>query len=398
VFAEINQLQKYQNAGDQLKNLSNQPDIQTLKLIQTKIDYLDKAFFYYSKILMSWIKIHNTNPNYTEAFKERDQIKKLMDFQQKLLLKLLGQKQSQSIPTTQELKTVLNIDHRLATHQQVSHTEKKKLLNIWGFFSFVGNFSSLLQCGTLAPFTMPISIMNRSISVGNSAGLGAGNLTASLSEFSASIAQISVPEKQQLLKLLKKEEYVELDLTKNIPPAKKIYTVPKSYLEGAGCIVNENGEVLGPCFETQTDESGQETKSRIPLDDPRDTLTFPMTLHEFNQYVETLQKNIEQASLNQLDEIFQSTDFSDQDKRKAQVAIKKLRQKLIKKSLNLQDFISGNVTNSEFYSNNSWLKELIIKISFSQNPVQTLIQEVEAKLNEKDHNATQFLENLDLAQ
>ncbi len=367
VFEEISELQ----------TSSQELDLKTQRLIQTKIDYLDKAFFYYSKILLGWIKIHNTNPNYTEGFRERSQTKNLMALQQKLLLRILGQKQTQIMPSVSELRTVLDIDHRLATNQAVSNDEKKRLLTAWGFFSFVGNFGSLLQCGTIAPFTLPISVMNRSFSAGSS-----------LSEFSSSIAGISIPEKQLLLQTLQKEEYVELNLTKQNPPAKRIYTVPKSYLAGEGCIVGEDGAVLGPCIDPAT-------KERIPLDDPRDTLAFPMTLIEFNQYMKTLQKNIEQTTLSEIDTLFQSEDFSSEDKRKAQVVIKKLRQRLLKKSLGLQEFITGDLTNNQFQSDNEWLKTLVVKLSFSLNPVQTLMQEVEKKLQEKDPILNKAVEQIE---
>lgn len=373
VFDEISQVQS-----------TNQIlDAKTQKLIQEKIDYLDKAFFYYSKILLGWIKINNTNPDYTQAFKEKSQLEKLLHFQQKMLLRLLGQKQNQTMPSVEDLKIVLDIDRRIATHRSVSNEEKKKLLNIWGFFSFVGNFGSLLQCGAIAPFTLPISIMNKSFNTGSS-----------IVEFSGSIATISIPEKQQFLAALQKEEYFELDLTREKPyAAKRIYTVPKSYLEGEGCIVDESGNVLGPCIETKI-ENGIEVKSRIPLDDPRDTLAFPMTLVEFNQYIQTLQKSIEQTSLSEIDTIFQSSNFSTHERRKAQSTIKKLRQKLIKKSLNLQDFISGDVTVRQFHSNNEWLKKLVIKLSFSLNPVETLVQEVKSKLKEKDPQFAEAVEQL----
>lgn len=373
IFDEISQIQ----------NLNQEIDIKTQKKIQEKIDYLDKAFFYYSKILLGWIKINNTSPEYTEAFKEKNQLKKLLNFQQKLLLRLLGQKQTLTIPTVDDLKIVLDIDQRIATRQFVSSVEKKKLLNIWGFFSFVGNFGSLLQCGALAPFTLPISIMNKSFNAGSS-----------IAEFSGSITSISLPEKQQLLTSLQKEEYVELDLTKQKPyAAKKIYTVPKSYLEGPGCNVNETGNVLGPCFETKL-VNGKEIKTRIPLDDPRDILAFPMTLFEFNQYMKTLQKSIEHTALSEIDTLFQSKDFSIQDKRKARIAIKKLRQKLIKKSLNLQDFISGDLTINQFNSDNEWLKSLVIMLSFSLNPVETLVQEVESKQRENNQQFYELVEQL----
>jgi hypothetical protein len=150
---------------------------------------------------------------------------------------------------------------------------------------------------------------------------------------------------------------------------------------------------LGPCFETKI-KNGAEIKSRIPLDDPRDTLAFPMTLPEFKQYLKTLQQNIEQTSLNQIDEIFENSEFSTQEKRKAKIAIKKLRQKLIKKSLGLQEFITGDVTNSQVESNHEWLKELVIKLSFSQNPVQTLVEEVKMKLKEKDVNLSEIVEKV----
>lgn len=365
---------------DQIKKKNKQLDRRTIKQIQEKIDYLDKAFFYYSKILLGWIKINNTNPNYTDAFKERSQTKKLIDLQQKLLLRLLGQKQTTKVPTPKELVTVLDIDHRLATKQPVSNAEKKKLLTVWGFFSFVGRFGSLLQCGVLTPFTMPLSILKKSVGINNN-----------LSEFTNSIQSISVPEKQEFLKQIQKEEYVELDLTDVKPVgAKKIYSVPKSYLEGAGCIVDENGDVLGPCMETVT-ENGVEVKKRIPLDDPRDTLAFPMPLAEFKIYMQTLQQNIQQASLSEIDQIFTEGDFSDSEKREVQKTIKKLRQKLIKQSLGLQEFFTGNLTNELFYSNNKWLKELILKLSFSLNPVETLITEVEIKLNESDSPIEQLI-------
>ncbi|GIK84483.1 MAG: hypothetical protein BroJett025_11050 [Patescibacteria group bacterium] len=353
VFEEISQLE------------NKKMDQKTQKYLQTKIDYLDKAFFYYSKIILGWIKIHNTNPNYLATFAEKSRIQKLMDFQQKLLLQLLGQKQTNDIPSIDDLKTVLDIDHRLATRQAVTGEEKKKLLSIWGFFSYVGNFASLLQCGAMTPFSIPLSIMNSTPTMG-----------VSLAEFSGSLVSISLPERQKFLSLLQKETYIELDLTKQTPAAKRVYVVPKSYLDGAGCIVNDSGEVLGPCVDPVT-------KQRISLDDPRDTLAFPMTLAEFTQYINKLQQSIEQTSLTQIDSIFQTSDFSPIEKRKAQAVIKKMRQKLIKNSLGLQEFISGNITN-DLESNNIWLQELILKLAFSINPVQTLIEEVELRLREKD--------------
>ena len=335
--------------------------------IQNKIDYLDKAFFYYSKVLLGWIKINNTNPKYTDSFTEKSKIAKLIDFQQKLLLKVLGQEQNQQFPSAVELTQALSIDHRLATNQTVSAAEKKKLLSIWGFFSFVGRFSSLLQCGTLAPFTLPLSIMNRTAASG-----------LSLPEFSGSLAGISVPDQQVFLNALQSEEYVELDLTKNKPyAAKKIYTVPRSYLSGKGCVVDSSGAVLGPCIDPETNE-------RISLDDPRDTLAFQMTLAEFTKYIEALQKNIESSTLSAVDSLFESDNFSEQEKRIAQTTINRLKKRLLKRCLGLQDFISGDITNQEFHSSNKWLTELVLKLSFSVNPVATLVAEVEKKLKEKD--------------
>ncbi len=361
---------------DQLKS-QNKTDSQAQRKIQVKIEYLDKAFFYYSKILLGWIKINNQNPLYEKGFNEKNQIQKLITLQKKLLFGVLGMQQNQSIPSVSELKIVLDIDHRLSTKNAVSNEEKRKLLKVWGFFSFVGNFGSLLQCGTIAPFSLPISIMNKSFSVGTS-----------LTDFSGSLANVSIPEKQLFLQYLQEEKYVELDLTQQQPPAKKIYTVPKSYLEGEGCIVAEDGTVLGPCVDPKTN-------LRISLDDPRDTLAFPMSLLEFNQYISTLQKNIEMTTVSEIDKLFQSNVFSLEEKRKTQITIKKLKQKLLKKSLDLQDFISGDLTNNQFISNNEWLKTLVIKLSFSQNPVQTLIEEVETKIKENDPTMSEIVEQIE---
>ncbi len=367
VFEEISLLLKSEQKLDK----------KTQKLVQMKIDYLDKAFFYYSKILLGWIKIHNTNPNYTDAFKEKSRVKKILDFQQRILLRILGQEQSNEIPNVEKLKEVLDIDHRLSTRQTVSDDEKKKLLSVWGFFSFVGRFTSLLQCGTMTPFSMPLTIMSNT-----------DNLGSSLIEFSSSLSSISIPEKQRFLASLQKEEYVELDLTHQNPPAKKIYSVPKSYLEGKGCIVNSSGDVLGPCIDPLTNE-------RISLDDPRDTLAFPMSLIEFNRYIKTLQENIQQNTLSEIDQIFQTENFSPQEKRRAQLAIKKLRQKLIKQSLGLQEFITGNVINQQFDFNNTLLKKLALKLSFSLNAVETLTLEVEKMLLEKNGVLTEALAQID---
>lgn len=364
VFAEITQLQS------RLSELSGKEKLELLKYIQQKIDYLDKAFFYYSKILLGWVQINNTNPKYAEAFKEKSKLKQLMSFQQKLLLRLLGQKQTTELPDVDKLKVALEIDHKIATKQFVSAAEKKQLLSIWGFFSAVGSFSSLLQCGTIAPFTMPITIMNN--------GFGA----ESIPTFSASLSQIPIPEKQKLLELLTQEEYVELDLTSQ--GAKKVYTVPKSYLSGKGCIVGQDGSVLGPCIDPETNQ-------RIPLDDPRDTMAFPLTLAEFHQYITELQKNVEQQTLTELDQLFQDEEFSDEDKRKAQVAIKKIRQRLIKNSVGLQELFTGDVVNRNA-ATNEWLKELLMKLSFSLNPVETLVQEVEQKLKTEKQTVEQSLE------
>ncbi len=358
----------------ELLSTTQKLDKKTQKILQIKVDYLDKAFFYYSKILLGWIKVHNSNPNYATAFRERRKFRKIIDFQQKILLRILGQKQNNKIPSVEKLKEVLDIDHRLSTRQPVSSTEKKKLLSVWGFFSFVGNLSSLLQCGVMTPFSLKLSILNNSNNLGNT-----------FIEFSSSLSHISIPDKQKFLATLQNEEYVELDLTHQNPPAKKIFTVPKSYLEGKGCIVDSSGTVLGPCIDPLTNE-------RIPLDDPRDSLAFPMTLIEFNQFMRTLQKSIENSTLTEIDQIFQSENFTQKEKRQTQLAIKKLRQKLIKQSLGLQEFITGNITKHQYDSNNKLLKELVLKLSFSLNPVETLTLEVEKMLQEKQASLTEVLE------
>lgn len=381
IFEETARLQQ------ELKNLltskhKNNHKVNQQKLtkeIQENIDFLDKAFFYYSKILLGWVKINNTNPEYTSAFKEKNKFKLLMEAQQKILLRVLGQKQTDTLPSISKLQAALDTDHRLATHQPVSREEKKQLLSVWSFFSFVGTFSSLLQCGAIAPFTLPITLLNTANKF--------SSLDVSMAQFSGSLATISVPEKQKLLALLEQEEYVELDLTKNDPPAKQVYTVPKSYLAGEGCIVGANGAVLGPCIDPATQE-------RIPLDDPRDTLAFPMKYSEFQKYLKTLQDSIQNNTLAEIDKLFSSEAFSAEDRRKVKTTIKKLKQKMIKETTGLQEAIFGDVTNPEFASNNEWLQELVLKLSFSINPVQVLVFEVEQKLKEKDPRFTQAIEEL----
>lgn len=352
---------------------------QLTKQIQENIDFLDKAFFYYSKILLGWVKNNNTNPNYSSAFKEKNKFKLLIDAQQKILLRILGQKQTTTLPTISELKSAIDIDHRLAKRQTVSKTEKKQLLSVWGFFSFVGNFSSLLQCGTIAPFTLPITLLNTANKF--------SSIDVSMAQFSGSLTTISIPEKQQLLALLEQEEYIELDLTKNNPPAKQVYSVPKSYLLGTGCVVGENGEVLGPCIDPATQE-------RIALDDPRDTLAFPMKLIEFQKYLKTLQDSIQNNTLSEIDALFNSEAFTAEDRRTVRTTIKKLKQKMIKETTGLQEAIFGDVSNPEFASKNEWLQELVLKLAFATNPVQVLVFEVEQKLKEKNPQFTEILEEL----
>lgn len=345
-------------------------DQNNFKEIQETIDQLDDAFSLYSGIISAYIKQNNTNPLFKDAFLEHQLLKilqkKFFDTASYLLVKLdfIKQQDIDKIPSVDELKEKHQLLYKAKSGQTLDKNERKKILELWGFLNMAHISSSLLQCGLIAPFTMPISLLKQPFAFDN------------ILKFQISMSLINVVDQKLLLEEFKNDNYVELDLTEQ--GAKSVYVVPQNYLEGKGCIVGDNGEVLGPCVDP-------ETGKRISFDDPRETKAYPMTLTQFREMLNVIEEKINKKTLENVEEkINKDINIDAKDKKKAKNIFVKLKKMLIKPVLGLQEFITGEFVETK-NTKNEWINELITELKNSSNPIKLLFLRIEEKMD-KDPN------------
>lgn len=364
------------NALPIFNNIEKNKNKLTKKQLQMEINKLDDLFLLYSSVLTAYIKNNNSNPLFEKVFFERNKLKQIKEkINEKIIkmlvkLKYLEAKKVTEIPSVNDLTEKHQILSNLREGKKINKSEKMKILELWGFLNYAASFSSLLQCGILAPFTLPISILKQPF------GLN------SIKDFSIALKTIPTNEKSKLLDFLNSERYVELDLRSK--GAKKVFVVPKSYLEGKGCVVDEDGNVLGPCIDPSTGK-------RISLEDPRETMAYPLSMSDFLKMKNELEKQVNQRYLESIENILlNEKDLAENEKTKAREIIKKIKKMIIKPIIGLQEFVTGEFINTDKKTSKQWLKDLLIEVKRSSNPIDFLTNFVNTKILEEDVNYFEF--------
>lgn len=355
--------------AEQLRDHSTQKKL--YKTLQKQINTLDTAFFYYHKTALGTIKALNQSEIYAEYLK-KNQKTQVREWLQNKLLSAKNKNAVSVHPSGEQLQKAFNAEQRLRAGEDLTTDEKNILISTWGFFSFAGGAASLLQCGALAPFTLPLSALKNTGAPTYMGSNVLGGLRMGSTQpdaFVRSLEKISVFDKQLLLQDLTKEPYVELDL--RAQGATHIWSVPQSYLEKNGCVVGENGEVLGPCIDPQT-------KQRISLNDPRDTFAFPMPLQAFAEKIRLLEQSILTDSNTDIAlHIDDAVQLSEDQKKQARALLKKLYHLLFRQTLGLDALFNGVIV-STANTTPAILQSLALQLNFARNPLATLRETVYA--------------------
>lgn len=230
--------------------------------------------------------------------------------------------------------------------EQLSVKDKASLLLSSDTLQAVSQISSLAQCGIVAPFTAPASMLR-------AAGLTSpGLLTPTALRFQAKeLVALDRVSAVSYLDQLESLQYQELNLTK--VGATQIYMVPtaegNNYLEGLGCSVAPNGEVVGPCQLPDVDpeffatlNAAETPEYRIPLSSPLETLALPMDQASFLEFVNSLRSELAETQLSELEQEFAAnTSLSLAEKSEASHLFDLLKTKLFKTSISFDEFMAG---------------------------------------------------------
>lgn len=212
-----------------------------------------------------------------------------------------------------------------------------KLKELNTFFMVSNRMFSLAQCGVFSPISLAFK-------VNSFAGL------------KTELGGLSITNKQELLKQLEQEEFIELDLTDQ--GATQVWMVPASYLADPGCrvgtgeekdgFVMENGRVYGPCITP-------EFPFGIPLDDPLEQLAMPLTQQQYNELLHTLQLETQESQFDEIEQHLQENlDDQAPDSYLIWQTFHQIKDKILKPTLSIQELL-----NSDFVSQKAklWLDE-----------------------------------------
>lgn len=234
---------------------------------QKIIKQMDKAFTYYTLTLDKWVVDHNQNLDFKP--KKQNLLDTLKSLPLKILTKRKHKKTDTQMTLVEKIRRLYEIDVRQTVFKEkISKDDQEWYFgNVGNLISLVARLFSLAQCGGLAPFTAPFSIMKASGSIGN---------------FRLNVTLLSPKERMKFFQEIKSQNYVEINLSKK-------WMVPAEYLKPRkdgtpGCIV-KNGVDLGPCD--------------IPLANDPMALTMNQTM--FNQYLNSVGRmpNLETEPINQ---------------------------------------------------------------------------------------------------
>jgi hypothetical protein len=328
----------------------------------------------FTKAVKLRIEELNINPTYTE-FVKNDKVLSLFKnpFDISNIIKqvraITSEEEGVPLNNSQRLQDQVRA-HRILEDDQVFHKkiadhDRKWLAeNAVSLFS-LGGLGGAMQCYTIGALQLPSKIFDP----------GSGeSITSAVVK---ALAGSDLETKQRSLQQIELEKYVELDL----PGANRIWMVPASYLENAGCRVGENGVVLGPC-------SSKKYPEGIPLDAPEEKTNeiggpFAMNRFQFAEFVRGIKESILQ---DQLEDQLDFEHLSETDKRKAQTLITELTRKLFKVSL------SNLIAGVDDYQEDAYKlpQEKLQKIT-SVEALEKLVIELESSENETDHEELEAL-------
>lgn len=165
---------------------------------------------------------------------------------------------------------------------------------------------------------------------------------------SGELEKISVDDKKALLRKIKKEQMVEIQLS-----PQEIWMVPVSFLEGKGCYLNENKVAMGPCD--------------VPLSD---SFAFPMSQVEFELFVDELEKQVYGTELDQIANMTAiSAMLSQPEQEQFKEKIEKIKKLIFKPVVSIGELISGDIVKS--FHHHKDLDKIIFKLRTSANPLTT---------------------------
>lgn len=291
------------------------PDTDEYAQVLSQLEKLDST---YLAALLLQARALNTNPRYEWRTKLHMLRTALLKPQQATWL--LGQL-TKPQPATNLLQLTSDLE-------QIYSYQVQTLLSDGGSPSLVPPLSlstsvmigptiSGLQCVTVAPFTLPLSAAN---SLGK---IDAGDWTRLT-------PTLSTAEKRHIWETVNDQDYVELDL--RAQGANRVWMVPRSYLCGAGCRVEPDGMVSGPCL-------GPE--GYIRFDDPLETAALAMNQAEFQSFVQQLQQHQLLANLDEVTSELQDH-LPTAEQHTLTSLLVRLRSKILKPTIGLEELLNND--------------------------------------------------------
>lgn len=167
------------------------------------------------------------------------------------------------------------------------------------------------------------------------------------SEFQA----LSSADKKGLLEKIKAEQMVEITLSGGPSGKSEVWMVPRSFLEGKGCWLSDEGIAMGPCD--------------VPLSE---SFAFKMTLSEFNQFVSELERQAFESEFDQVEqELVQKLGLDDDQSRDLTTKIKRIKSLIFKPVVSITELLSGDIVKS--FHQHQELSQIISQLRTSSNPL-----------------------------
>lgn len=185
---------------------------------------------------------------------------------------------------------------------------------------------------------------------------------------SGELEKISVDDKKALLKKIKNEQMVEIQLSPH-----DVWMVPASFLEGKGCYLDKNQVAMGPCD--------------IPLSD---SFAFPMSQTDFELFVQELEKQIYGDQLDQIADMdILKSKLNQPEQKRFKEKIEKIKKLIFKPVVSIGELISGDIVKS--FHQHKDLDQIIFKLRTSASPLTTC-DDIITKLLEDQNGVLGFEE------
>jgi len=236
--------------------------------------------------------------------------------------------------------------------QTINDEEKDKLKQI----------KKSMALDPLQPLLRASSVAHCIVGTPSSLAMQALKLNPSLISLNSPEFKIlSHEDKRDLLEKIRSENMVEITLDNG-----ETWMVPKSFLEGKGCYVDDQGVAMGPCD--------------IPLSE---SFAFKMNLTEFINFVNELEKQAFEPEIDDVeDELLEKFNLQGNEATELGAKIGQIKDLIFKPVISITELISGDIVKN--FHQNKEIAQIINQLRTSTNPLAVCEQIIKKLLEDQN--------------